>query len=89
MAAYRSGRYQEAVDAAKVAGRLSVRNAARIFRAMSLGKLGRWEEAGRDFQQAEANLAKPLKNLTGDAWWDLALCQLALDEAHRLFGETK
>ena len=89
MAAYRSGRYQEAVDAAKVAGRLSVRNAAQIFRAMSLGRLGRWEEARRDLQQAEANLAKPLKNLTGDLWWDLALCQLALDEAHRLFGETK
>jgi serine/threonine protein kinase/tetratricopeptide (TPR) repeat protein len=89
MAAYRSGRYQEAVDAAKVAGRLSVRNAAQIFRAMSLGKLGRWEEARRDLQQAEANLTKPLKNLTGDLWWDLALCQLALDEAHRLFGETK
>jgi tetratricopeptide (TPR) repeat protein len=89
MAAYRSGRYQEAVDAAKVAGRLSVRNAAQVFRAMSLGRLGRWDEARRDLQQAEANLAKPLKNLTGDAWWDLALCQLAFDEAHRLFGATK
>jgi tetratricopeptide (TPR) repeat protein len=89
MAAYRSGRYQEAVDAAKVAGRLSVRNAAQVFRAMSLGRLGRWDEARRDLQQAEANLAKPLKNLTGDLWWDLALCQLVLDEAHRLFGGTE
>jgi eukaryotic-like serine/threonine-protein kinase len=91
MAAYRSGRYQEAAVAAKSAqgGRLSVRNAAQIVRAMALAKLGRWEDGKTDLQQAESNLAKPLKNLTGDLWWDLAMCQLLLDEAHRLFGERK
>jgi tetratricopeptide (TPR) repeat protein len=91
MAAYRSGRYQEAADAAKSAqgGRLSVRNAAQIFRAMALARLGQWQEGKQELSQAEANLEKPLKDLTGDAWWDLGLCQLALDEAHRLFGHKK
>jgi hypothetical protein len=88
MAAYRSGRYKEASGAAITGGRLSVRNATQIVRAMALARSGRAEEGKRDLQQAETNLVQPLKLLTGDLWWDLAMCQLLLDEAHRVLSET-
>ena len=45
---------------------------------------GRLSEALKWFQ-AEGHLGQHLANMTGDSWWDLGLCQLALDEAHRLF----
>ena len=89
MTAYRLKRYEEAVEQSRHAdrGRLAIRNAARIFRAMALGRLGRWEEGGRELAEAETQLNQHLINLTGDLWWDLGLCQVVLDEAHRLFRE--
>jgi hypothetical protein len=52
---------------------------------MALGKLGRVDEGKQQLRQAEAHLGQHLANMTGDSWWDLGLCQLALDEAHQLF----
>jgi hypothetical protein len=93
MAAYRSARYQEAIEESKAAEKskwLAPRAAAQIFRAMALGKLGRVDEGKQELRQAEAHLGQHLANMTGDSWWDLGLCQLALDEAHRLFdGHSK
>jgi tetratricopeptide (TPR) repeat protein len=88
MAAYRSARYQEAIEESKAAEKskeLAPRGAAQIFSAMALGKLGRVDEGKQELRQAEAHLGQHLANMTGDSWWDLGLCQLALDEAHRLF----
>jgi non-specific serine/threonine protein kinase/serine/threonine-protein kinase len=87
MANYRAGRYQEVLDAGVARGWLSHRATWQIFRAMSLAKLARWNEAREELGQAESSLAKPLKNFTGESWWNLALCQASLDEAHRLFTE--
>ena len=61
-------------------------NLARTFRAMALAKSGKVEEGRRELHQAETELGDHVKTLTGDSWWDLALCQAALDEAHRLFA---
>jgi tetratricopeptide (TPR) repeat protein len=91
MAAYRTGRYHEAIDRAKnieTANGLALSNEARLYHAMGLARLGRVEEGKKELAQAEKNLGKSLARLTGDYWWELARCQLALDEAHRLFGET-
>jgi hypothetical protein len=89
MTAYRSGRYEEAVEQSRGAdgGRLTVRNAAAIFRAMALGKLGRWEQGRKELANADQALNRPLLNLTGDMWWDLTMCQVVLDEAYRLFRQ--
>jgi len=90
---YRLNRYAESLDqihAAEFSARLATRGVARIFRAMSLAQLGRWEEGKGELAQAEADLGQHLANMTGDVWWDLAFCQLALDEAHGLFeGHSK
>jgi serine/threonine protein kinase len=90
MAAYRWGRYDDAVGASRAQdnSRLALKSAAQIYRAMSLAKLGRATEGRRELQAAETRLAPHLKNLTGDFWWDLGLCRLALDEAHRLLGRN-
>jgi tetratricopeptide (TPR) repeat protein len=110
MAAYRLGHYDEVVEQSRATPYTGVadRNLARIFRAMGLAKLGRWDTAKQALHLAEAELRQPLaalspgywwgldqhqdthfSNHTGDAWWDLALCQVALDEAHRVFGQTQ
>ncbi len=92
MAAYRSARYPEAIENSKAAeksAQLAIRSAAQIFRAMSLGKSGRLEQGKKELQKAETQLGRHLTTFTGDYWWDLGLCQLALNEAHRLFGEPK
>jgi serine/threonine protein kinase/tetratricopeptide (TPR) repeat protein len=86
MAAYRSGKYQQAIQAAPIAGRPSVRAAAQLLRVMALAQVGRVKEAKTDLRQVETGLARPLKNLTGDLWWDLAMCQLLLNEAHQLIN---
>jgi tetratricopeptide (TPR) repeat protein len=92
MIAYRSGQYEDTIKHAKVAEtstQLGMRNAARLFHAMALAKSGRQEEGKKELAQAEVQLHGPLTSMTGDAHWeDLGLCQLALDEAHRLFGTS-
>jgi len=87
MAAYRAGRYQEAIEQCKAADKssLGIRGLARIFRAMALARSGRWGEGKQALEQAETDLGDHVRTLEGDHWWDLALCQVALDEAHRLF----
>jgi hypothetical protein len=92
MAAYRSAKYEEAIKKAVAAEKskwLATHCAAQIFRAMALGRSGRLDEGKQELAQAEAHLGQHLKTLTGDSWWDLGLCQLSLDEAHRLFSAKK
>jgi hypothetical protein len=53
---------------------------------MSLGRLGRWDEGKTELARAETNLRQSLERMTGDYWWEVAQCQVLLEEAHRLFG---
>ena len=88
MAAYRSAKYQDTLEESKAVGKsqsLAPQAAAQLFRALALGKLGRIEEGREQLHQAETRLGQHLANMSGDSWWDLGLCQLTLDEAHRLF----
>jgi hypothetical protein len=90
MAAYRSARYEETIKKANAAQKskwLGTRCAGQIFRAMALGRAGRLLESKQELAQAEAQLRLHLSTLTGDSWWDLELCQLALNEAHQLVDQ--
>jgi hypothetical protein len=91
LVAYRSGDYGKAIQegqAAESSKGLANRNVGRIFRAMALAKSGR-RDAGKELLAvAELELRGHLAHMTGDVWWDLGFCQLALDEAHQLFGTS-
>ena len=92
MAAYRAGEYEQALQALIAEPRRQgVGNGGTTlaFRAMSLYQLGRQREAGEVLQQAENVLAKPLKNLTGDRWYNLAFAQTALEEAQALIRQNE
>ncbi len=58
-----------------------------VFRAMALKSLGQETEAAKTLQSAEQALADPLKRRLDPSWWDLDICELALDEAHQLFRQ--
>ncbi len=91
MMAYRLGHYQEAIQnatATEASERLAIRTCPQIFRAMALAKSGELAEGRKCLAQTEAQLGGHLATMTGDVWWDLGLCQLAIDEAHRLFAEA-
>jgi len=91
MAAYRLGKYDAVLNdapAAESSKRVAVRCGAQAFRAMALARLGRAADGQRELRAAEARLKPHLAKFTGDFWWDLGLCQLALDEASRLLGEA-
>jgi len=51
---------------------------------MALKKLGRDAQAAQVLQQAEALVAGPMERRLGGNWWDLEMCQLALDQARQL-----
>jgi hypothetical protein len=54
---------------------------------MALAKSGQWEQGEAALDQAEKELGDHVRTLKGGDWWNLALCQMVLDEAHRLFGQ--
>jgi tetratricopeptide (TPR) repeat protein len=91
MAEYRAARYEEALhflkgtEESKSLGRIA---AGQLFTAMAMSKLGRTEEAAARLEQAEVRLILPLERLSGDWYYDMAYCQLALDEARQLLGGT-
>jgi len=78
----------ESLRGAEASNSLGCETAGQLFRAMTLRKLGRRAEAADLLRQVEARLAQPLERLYGDYWWQLGYCQLALDEARQLLGET-
>jgi hypothetical protein len=91
MAEYRLARYEEVLRLLK--GTQQSKSLARVavgqlFTAMALSRLGRNEEATALLKQAEVRLALPLEQLSGDWYYDMAYCQLALDEARQLLGQT-
>jgi serine/threonine protein kinase/tetratricopeptide (TPR) repeat protein len=91
MAAYRLEKYDAVLNdtsAAQSSKRAAISCGAQAFRAMALARLGRDADGQRELRAAEARLKPHLATFTGDFWWDLGLCQLALDEAHRLFREA-
>lgn len=90
MAAYRSSQPEKTLEflkAASASNRLAIRGSGQILHSMALAKLGRFDEGRKILAQAEANFGTHLKTLTGDLWWDLAMCQVLLEEAHRVFAE--
>jgi len=91
MAAYRTGDFTNALEVLPRAdgpGSLACEGGGLVFRAMALQKLGRITEAQQILARAERLLAEPIKDHFGDSWWNLAYCQLALDEARQLLGKT-
>jgi tetratricopeptide (TPR) repeat protein len=96
MAEYRSGQSQRALELLKyakqskepVTGEVACRGGAMVFEAMALQELGRAEEARTALAKAEEWLAKPLATRSGANWWDLDICEVALEEARELFGQT-
>jgi hypothetical protein len=92
MAAYRLGRYEEAIALSELASRstqLATRCAGQIIRAIALARSGRLVEGSKELRQSEEQLAPNLTTLPPLFWTDLALCRLALDEAHKLFADIK
>jgi tetratricopeptide (TPR) repeat protein len=89
MAEYRAGDLERAVQLSLEAEKESdagCRGGGMIYRAMALKRLGRTGEAVKVLQGAENLLAEPLARRTGATWWDLGLCELALDEARLLLA---
>jgi len=69
---------------AEESGDLYCKGGAMACRAMALKKLGRDAQAAQVLQQAEALVAGPMERRLGGNWWDLEMCQLALDQARQL-----
>lgn len=91
MVAYQAGDFREALAVAESAKGIKepvARLAAQVFGAMTMAKVGRVEDGKRELHKAETDLAPYLARFTGDCWWDIGLCQLALGEAHRLFNDA-
>jgi serine/threonine protein kinase len=92
LAAYRFDQLEKALTYSEQAApslRLSIRGAAQIIRCAALFKLDREREGKVQLAAAEVTLGKHLATLTGDNWYDLAFCQLLLDEARSLFNAGK
>jgi hypothetical protein len=90
LAAYRFDQHERALTYSEQAAPsiwLSFRGAAQIIRSAALFKLGRESEGRVQLTQAELTLGKHLETLTGDNWYDLAMCQLLLDEARGILSE--
>lgn len=95
-AEYRDGQYANAERAMTVAQeglKGEYRETARLFRAMSVFRQDRREEARDLFRQAEAKmppLPKDESNPLGDVWTvshDTLICWLAYKEARNLLGK--
>ena len=67
---------------------INCKGGAMVYRAMTLKRMGRNVEAAQVMQDAEKLLAGPLKRRLDPSWWELDICQLALDEARGLFGQA-
>ncbi len=68
-------------------GELDCKAGAMVYRAMALKRLGREEEARKVLAEAEKILAEPIRTRSGSNWWDLDICELALEEARQLFDQ--
>jgi len=87
MAEFYAGDPERAVELlmeAEKAPLITCRGAAMVYRAMALKKLGRDAQAAGLLRQAEALLAEPLPGRSGLSWWDVELCQIALEQARPL-----
>ena len=99
MAAYRAGRYEEAVAEAtrcedsafsgedRTVAVFGEASTAQVFRAMALARLERRREAEQVLEKTEVVVASAKSRYMGKMWWDLGLCRLGLEEAHQLFRQ--
>jgi hypothetical protein len=91
MAEYHAGKFERALELlleAEGSEDLSCKGGAMVYRAMTLKRLGREAASAQVLRAAEELLAGPLKRRLDPYWWDLDICQLALDEARQLFGQA-
>jgi hypothetical protein len=92
MAEYRAGQWERSIELCKEAEAkgfevIPCKGAAMVHRAMGLMRLGREDEARKVLAQAEEMLANPIRTRSGSTWWDLDICQLALEEARQVVGQ--
>ncbi len=92
MAEYRAGKFDRALELlteAEKSDDTGCKGGAMVYRAMTLKQLGREAEAAKALDAAEELLAGPLKRRFDPYWWDLDICELALQEARQLIGKPR
>jgi hypothetical protein len=70
---------------------------AMAYRAMTLQRMGRGAEAAEVLHAAAQLIAEPLRRRSAGLslersaglWWDLDICEMALDEARQLISQAR
>lgn len=92
IAEYRAGNYERAIELLQKTkkardnwgGEITCRGGGMVFQAMALKQLDRGTEARELLAQAREILAGPIRHRSGAPWFDLDICEMALEEATQL-----